>query len=321
MRKQDKIKIRKFKKQDLAEVRILIDETIDTCYSDIYCAEALRFFKQWHNNEKILGQAKEGYTVVLERNNQVIGTGTIVGNEAVRVFVSPEFQKHGFGKLIMYKLEERAISKGITALKLDASVPSRSFYNSLGYVTLEETFLEVENSKRLDHYKMEKTMNVNPIIIRQAEKADLDILLSLIRNSFNSVAKKLKLTVENCPKYVAFYTKERLLSDFEKGMKYYILLKEGQPCGCVALEKAKANVCYLERLAVLPEYRKKGYGAMLVNHIFKNASRLGAKRMELAMIAKDKKLKNWYKKFGFVQKCTRKIDHLPFIVAFMYKDL
>jgi len=321
MRKQDKIKIRKFKKQDLAEVKSLVDETIDTCYSDFYCAEALRFFKQWHNNEKILSQAKEGYTIVLERNNQVIGTGTIVGNEAVRVFISPEFQKHGFGKLIMYKLEERAISKGITAIKLDASIPSRSFYDSLGYVTLEETFLEVENDKRLGYHKMQKTINAGSMIIRQADETDLDILLSLIRNSFNSVAEKLELTMENCPKYVAFYTKERLLSDFEKGMKYYVLQKDHKPCGCIALEKAKSGVCYLERLAVLPEYRKKGYGAMLVNHIFKHASQLGVKRMELAMISKDRKLKSWYKKFGFVQKYTKKFDHLPFTVAFMYKDL
>jgi len=26
-------------------------------------------------------------------------------------------------------------------------------------------------------------------------------------------------------------------------------------------------------------------------------------------------------KFGFVQKSTKKFDHLPFIVAFMYKEL
>jgi len=39
------------------------------------------------------------------------------------------------------------------------------------------------------------------------------------------------------------------------------------------------------------------------------------------MIAKDNELKDWYKKFGFVHKNTRKFDHLPFLVEFMYLEL
>jgi hypothetical protein len=37
-------------------------------------------------------------------------------------------------------------------------LPSKRFYDSLGYITLEETFLEVENGKRLDYYKMQKSL-------------------------------------------------------------------------------------------------------------------------------------------------------------------
>lgn len=154
-----------------------------------------------------------------------------------------------------------------------------------------------------------------------ADESDIDILISLICGSFHDVAKRFELTMENCPKFVAFYTKERLSGDLEKGIKYYILLEDGQPCGCVALEQAKPDVCYLERLAVLPKYRNKGYGNMLVDHIFKQAILLGAKQVELSMMSKNRKLKNWYKKIGFVQKYTKKFDYLPFIVAFMYKDL
>ena len=75
------------------------------------------------------------------------------------------------------------------------------------------------------------------------------------------------------------------------------------------------------RLAVLPEHRGKGYGKMLVQHVFKKARRIGAKRVEIAMISKDRKLKNWYKKLGFIQKGTKKYDHLPFIVAFLYTEI
>jgi len=158
MCEQSGIKIREFKTGDLAGIKELVCRTIDCCYPDSYCPEAVKFFKQWHHDDKILKDAKEGYTVILEQGGRIVGTGTVVGDGIVRVFVEPSSQKCGFGKLIMQKLEEKALSQGINLVKLDASLPSKKFYDLLGYVTLEETFLEVENKKRLDYYKMQKSL-------------------------------------------------------------------------------------------------------------------------------------------------------------------
>jgi GNAT superfamily N-acetyltransferase len=152
------ITIRKFTPSDLDTVRALIQRTIDVCYSGIYPEEAVWYFKAWHCDENILRDAKEGYIILLEKDRRVIGTGTVVSNEIKRVFVEPELQKQGFGKLIMQRLEEEAISAGVSVFKLDASLPSKRFYDSLGYVTLEEAFLEVENGKKLDYYKMERSL-------------------------------------------------------------------------------------------------------------------------------------------------------------------
>jgi N-acetylglutamate synthase-like GNAT family acetyltransferase len=159
------------------------------------------------------------------------------------------------------------------------------------------------------------------MIIRNAHKADKSILVELIRESFRDVAEKFALTVENCPKFGGFNAKERVEGDFEKGLKYYILEENGRACGCVALEKTGSDVCYLERLAVLPEHRNKGFGQALVNHLFEQAGQMGIRRVEIGLISKHRKLKKWYKKFGFVQKSTKKFDHLPFVVAFMYREL
>jgi GNAT superfamily N-acetyltransferase len=156
--KRPDISVRRFKPSDLDTVKSLIQRTIDACYSKVYCKEALQFFKDWHYDNRILNDAKEGYTIVLQKNNEVVGTGTIVGDEIRRVFVEPAFQRQGFGKIIMRKLEAKALALRIHLVKLDASIPSKVFYDSLGYVTFEETFLEVENHKRLDFYKMQKTL-------------------------------------------------------------------------------------------------------------------------------------------------------------------
>ena len=147
------------------------------------------------------------------------------------------------------------------------------------------------------------------------------MLVTLLRNSFRDVAERFEITEENNPGSLAFCTNERIESDLKKDLTYYLLEKDGRPCGCVALERAKPGVCYLMRLAVLPEHRSKGYGKMLVHHIFNQSRTTGARRVEIAMISKDRKLKKWYKRLGFIQKRTKKYDHLPFIVAFMYREI
>lgn len=153
--------------------------------------------------------------------------------------------------------------------------------------------------------------------IREANEEDVGTLVALLRESFRDVAERFELTVENCPKNLAFCTDQRVRDDIERGLSYYILEQDGNACGCVALEKASPDVCYLERLAVLPGHRGRGYGKMLVEHIFHEAAGLGSQRVEIGIIAEDTRLGSWYGKFGFVLKNTKTFDHLPFVVAFM----
>jgi GNAT superfamily N-acetyltransferase len=102
--------------------------------------------------------AAKGWTIVLEKHNRVIGTGTIIDSHIMRVFVNPKFQKRGLGKLIMNKLEDKAISSGARKVNLDASLPSKTFYDSLGYKTCKKTYVKLENNKKLHYYKMDKVL-------------------------------------------------------------------------------------------------------------------------------------------------------------------
>jgi GNAT superfamily N-acetyltransferase len=158
MSKRTNIRIRRFRQDDLPAVRELIYNTIDICYSADYPKEAIKFFKEYHCDENILKGEAEGWTIVLEENNQIIGTGTIIDDHIMRVFVDPKFQKRGLGKLIMCKLEEKAISTRVRAVKLDASLPSKRFYDTLGYKTCEKTYVKLENGKKLHYYKMDKVL-------------------------------------------------------------------------------------------------------------------------------------------------------------------
>ena len=157
--------------------------------------------------------------------------------------------------------------------------------------------------------------------IRTANADDISLLSSIIRAAFRDVAERFNLTPENCPKHPSNCADEWIERDLARGVTFYILEDGGTPAGCVALEKAGDDVCYLERLAVLPEHRRKGVGKALVDHVFSQARDLGAKRTGIGIIAEDAQLKRWYRKIGFVEGETRKFEHLPFLVMFMTYDL
>ncbi len=157
--------------------------------------------------------------------------------------------------------------------------------------------------------------------IRPAHMDEIPTVVSILRRACATVAERFGLTQENCPKSPAFYTEDRVRTDLERGVQYYFLEKQGEVRGCVALEKARPGIGYLERLAVLPEHRSNGYGSALVRHILAQAPSTGLERVGIAIIAEDEPLREWYSRFGFVLTGTRGFDHLPFTVAFMEKEL
>ena len=95
------------------------------------------------------------------------------------------------------------------------------------------------------------------------------------------------------------------------------LESHGKACGCAGLEKAPENICYLERLAVLPRKRRRGYGGQLVKKVVQDARQLGFTTISIGIIAKQVELVDWYRKRGFALGESKQFPHLPFTVAFM----
>lgn len=150
------IKLREFTREDLETVKRLIYKTIDISYHEVYPEEAIEYFKDYHSEEHILNDARVGYTIILDFSEKIIGTGTLLGMNIRRVFIDPSYQRRGFGKLVMHKLEEQAFANGISILDLSASLVSKRFYDSLGYVTQKGDYIPVRNKQKLSYYAMVK---------------------------------------------------------------------------------------------------------------------------------------------------------------------
>jgi len=102
-----------------------------------------------------------------------------------------------------------------------------------------------------------------------------------------------------------------------RDVTFYILENKGQPVGCAALEKINDEVCYLERLAVLPGERRQGFGEALVKHVLSEARQLDVYRVQIGIIAEHTELHDWYEKLGFEEVESRKFPQLVFPVTFM----
>jgi len=147
------------------------------------------------------------------------------------------------------------------------------------------------------------------------------VLTDIIRSSNQDVAKRFHLTARNAPKHPSNCTESWIEGAMAKGVRYFLLRAEGRFCGCVALEQARPHVFYLERLAVLPPDRYKGYGRALVQHAIQKAAVAGGRRLEIGIIAENVELKRWYEKMGFITGATKDLAHLPFKVTLMHLDL
>lgn len=153
--------------------------------------------------------------------------------------------------------------------------------------------------------------------IRPGTRDDIDILVDLIRNAFSDVAERFGLTPQNSPTHPSNCRAEWILREMNRCVAYYILENEGRPAGCVALEQINDEVCYLERLAILPDLRRQGFGSALVRHALEQARLLNIFRVQIGIIAEHKELHDWYEKLGFEDLEQKTFPQLVFRVAFM----
>ena len=159
MSHSDDVSIRRFRKPDLCQLVRLISETIGISYAEVYPPRAVQFFKDFHSEKKIADRSKTGTTLVVEEDGKLVATGSLVDGEILAVFVHPRLQKGGRGKALMKALENEARASGVTEIGLSISLPSRRFYESLGYKVVEEKSRDLGEGRRLDFWKAVKHLH------------------------------------------------------------------------------------------------------------------------------------------------------------------
>ena len=162
---------------------------------------------------------------------------------------------------------------------------------------------------------------MEPVIREIYDGEGLGNSVRVIRDSFRPVAAEFGLTPENCPTHPSFITVERLDELRKREVKLFGLFLGETQVGFVAVEKAEEAIYYMEKLAVLPDYRHRGYGSRLVEFALDHARTGNGEELCIGVINEHTVLKEWYKSIGFQEVTSRKFDYLPFTVCYMKTGL
>ena len=149
---KNRVKARRFKKEDAKEVRNLIVRNFLEINSRDYGLSAMETLAKVYDEEKVLNVASYAHMYVF-------GTGSISsfwGSETesilLCIFVLPEFHGKGIGSKIISTLEQDEFYVRANRIEIPASITATEFYRKFGY-DYKDGVKELDDER---HYRLEK---------------------------------------------------------------------------------------------------------------------------------------------------------------------
>ncbi|MEO1770560.1 GNAT family N-acetyltransferase [Candidatus Enterococcus ferrettii] len=151
---QNTLEFRKAKRLETIPICQLVQQTIQTIYPKYYPKEITTFFSNMHSEKRIYQDISEENLWVLIDGTDLLGTCTYIENVVMRLFVKPEFQCRGYGKLILDCVEKNILQKHDQVI-LEAVVSAARMYEKRGYKTLNHEKLVISESAILTYEVMQ----------------------------------------------------------------------------------------------------------------------------------------------------------------------
>ena len=161
-------------------------------------------------------------------------------------------------------------------------------------------------------------------MIKEIDRKDISECVSVIKDSFMTVADEFGFTSENAPRFTAFaISNDRLQYQLDNEHRIMIAyyLDNRMIVGYYSLLMQEDDQCELNNLSVLPKYRHNKIGTALLDDAFIRAKELGCVKINIGIVEENKILRKWYEDKGFTHIGTRKFDFFPFTCGYMEKKL
>lgn len=159
--------------------------------------------------------------------------------------------------------------------------------------------------------------------IMPVQNCDLKDCVSVIKNSFKTVADEFGVTEENAPRFIAFNTDEERINyqRYLEDRPMFGYFQRNKLVGYYSLFSINGEECELNGLCVLPEYRHRHIGEKLLKHSIEQAKSHGFTRMVTGIFEDKAELRTWFENNGFVHTGTKKYDFLPFMFGYMETEI
>ena len=151
--------VRRFQMEDAEEVAGLIRKTLQITNVKDYSKESIDELVELHTPEYVLERASWTHFYVICDESIIIGCGAIGSywgkedeSSLFTIFVLPEYQGKGVGKMIIETLEQDEFFLRAKRIEIPASITACEFYRKLGYEFKDG--IDVVDEEQL--YRLEK---------------------------------------------------------------------------------------------------------------------------------------------------------------------
>jgi putative acetyltransferase len=122
----------------IEEAQVIVDLQVDTIRrinSRDYSEEQINAWLRHRRVDHFEWLISHGHCYVCldDREDNIVGMGTIRGNEVLQLFASADRQRQGIGSAILRQMEECALLQGFETVELDSSLSAVGFYERRGY--------------------------------------------------------------------------------------------------------------------------------------------------------------------------------------------
>lgn len=152
--------------EDASEMAQLLKKSVNFLLPEEYSPEQIQTIVDWLNADFYQEVTSNNHRIIFiaEAEDKMISFGSISKNgKAISdIFVLPDYTRQGIGTLLLARLEQIALEKGVPKLWVMASLTSQPFYASRGYIYEKDSALiDAVTGVRIPCVDMTKVLSRN----------------------------------------------------------------------------------------------------------------------------------------------------------------
>lgn len=257
----ERISVRRFKFGDEKEIVDLIRSARRKINIKDYSKELIEELCNEINEKIIIERSNKFHTYVIESGKKIIGVGSIgfyleCTNEVAfyNVYVLPEYQGKGIGKIIIKTLEEDELYQSADRIDISSSITAMNFYRHFGY-----------NFKNMGHivdpggeYQLEKYPKLN---VGKFNQYNMRPYIDNKYHKYKDFIYKIKQQMNDNFNFEKFIKKE--------ADSLWIIQLNGLDIGFYNGKNIGLDDYVINEIYILPQYRNKKIGKQVLSDIIK----------------------------------------------------